>query len=163
MRTIMTTLLLAAIWSTASAQTVARIEIVEYGIFSAQVTERPAISGAVAGVGDTLSDVRLVETTKTIPARLGVEFGFRYKIYGQPNGAEIQLKKITLVPQPGLRNPNTGNTLVRGEIVYTEKIGVTRYKGYHFDDPWELVPGTWTFELWQGDRKLASQEFNVVK
>lgn len=37
------------------------------------------------------------------------------------------------------------------------------YVDYGFDDPWELVPGTWTIELWHGDRKLATQSFTVVR
>jgi hypothetical protein len=35
--------------------------------------------------------------------------------------------------------------------------------GYQFGHDWEIVPGTWTIELWDGDRKLASQSFQVVK
>ena len=37
------------------------------------------------------------------------------------------------------------------------------YSGYSFDDPWEIVPGTWRFEIWLGGRKMAEQSFNVSK
>jgi Domain of unknown function (DUF3859) len=34
---------------------------------------------------------------------------------------------------------------------------------YQFGHDRETVPGTWTIELWDGDRKLASQSFQVIK
>ena len=37
------------------------------------------------------------------------------------------------------------------------------YSGYSFDDPWEIVPGTWRFEIRLGGRKMAEQSFNVSK
>ncbi len=163
MRTIIAGLLIAAISHPSHAQTVQRIEIVEYGLYSVDVTAKKDDPGSATGDRATVTNVRHVETTTTIPARVGIEFGLRYKVYGQPNGATIQLKQVDLIPQPGLRNPNTGNTSVRSEIVASPKVGEISYIGWHFDNPWELVPGTWVMELWQEHRKLASQSFNVVK
>jgi hypothetical protein len=93
---------------------------------------------------------------------VGVHFGFRYKIIGPENGI-AKLTMVTLIPDPGIRNPNTGRTTMRNEYVEAKAIGSTQYTGYTFDNPWEIVLGTWTKEIWDGDRKLASQSFNVVK
>lgn len=43
------------------------------------------------------------------------------------------------------------------------RIGTMEIAGYQFRQDWEIAPGTWTIELWDGDRKLASQSFQVVK
>lgn len=33
---------------------------------------------------------------------------------------------------------------------------------FRFDDDWELIPGIWRFEAWDGDTRLYSVEFEVV-
>lgn len=66
-------------------------------------------------------------------------------------------------PSPGLRNPATGKTNIRGEYSEQKKLGTETLQGYGFEEDWELVPGTWTFEIWQDGRKLAEQSFTVVK
>lgn len=37
-----------------------------------------------------------------------------------------------------------------------------RFTGWRFDNPWELVPGTWRIELLHQERAIASQEFEVT-
>ena len=34
--------------------------------------------------------------------------------------------------------------------------------GYRFDHPEEMVPGPWTFELWQGELKVAEKRFEIL-
>jgi len=36
------------------------------------------------------------------------------------------------------------------------------FKGYSFDNSWEIVTGIWTFEVWDGDREPGSQSCNVI-
>jgi hypothetical protein len=45
--------------------------------------------------------------------------------------------------------------------VLQTRIGETSYASYTLEDTFELVPGTWIFELWQGNRKLATESFRV--
>jgi hypothetical protein len=75
----------------------------------------------------------------------------------------VTIRKITLIPQPGIRNPKTGNTTVRNEYSFKRNIGETAFTNYTLEESWEVAPGTWTFELWAGNRKLASKSFNLVK
>jgi hypothetical protein len=42
-------------------------------------------------------------------------------------------------------------------------IGQVLYFGYGFENDWELVPGTWTFEIWSDGRRLAEEKFTVIK
>jgi Domain of unknown function (DUF3859) len=103
----------------------------------------------------------LVQATTTIAANQGVIFGFRYSTFGKL-GAPVRLKFVTNIPEPGIRNPKTGVTSLRSEYSENVMVGGTEFKGYSFDEPWEIVAGTWTIEIWDGDRKLASQDFNIV-
>lgn len=162
-RTLLLFLLLATICTAASAQTVERVEIVDFGIYAIgeKMKSRAAFDTA-AGVVNGVSHIKLAETTTTVPGRLGIHFGFRYKIIGADRGS-AKLKIVTLIPQPGIRNPNTGRTTVRNEYIETRPIGSTQYTGYTFDNPWEIVLGKWTKEIWDGEHKLATQSFDVVK
>ncbi len=146
----------------AQAQTVQRIEIVESGIFTAHQDRKVEAPGTAVCTTNIVSDVQLVQETATIPARIGVRFGFRYRVVGKGRGT-VTLTKVNRLPAPGLRNPDTGNVTITERTTIEAAIGETRYTGYSFDHDWEFVPGTWTFELWQGDRKLTSRSFDVVK
>lgn len=163
MRTLLSFLFLAVLSGAAGAQTIERVEIVDFGMYDIGQKMKP--TGAfdtAAGVVNGVSHIKLADATTTVPARLGVHFGFRYKIIGSAKGT-AKLKIVTLIPDPGIRNPNTGRTTVRNEYVEARPFGSTQYAGYSFDNPWEIVLGTWTKEIWDGDRKLASQNFNVMK
>jgi hypothetical protein len=37
------------------------------------------------------------------------------------------------------------------------------FVGYAFEDQDELVPGLWSLELWQGDRRLLGKGFIVYR
>jgi hypothetical protein len=161
MRSFLVFCLLLAFGCMAQAQTVDRIEILEYGTYDAKITNVEAAPGSATGHRSDITEPVLISRTTTVSACLGVEFGLRYKILGYPEGAGIRLKKVTLVPPPGIRDPNTGNVRLRGEIIYPRHIGETNYIGWHFEDERELIPGTWMMEFWVGDRKLASQSFDV--
>lgn len=161
MRVLLSLLLVATIFSTADAQTIPRVEIVDFGTYTVG-TKGKTLTAAhtAAGVLDQVANIKLVKATTVVPGRLGVHFGFRYKVIG--SGPIAKLKIVTLIPKPGIRNPNTGKTIERDEYVETDAIGQIEYAGYGFDNPWEIVPGKWTKEIWDGDRKLASKSFNVV-
>lgn len=140
-----------------------RIEILETGIYKTETTKVVSSPGTPTGNVHEVTNIRHVRTTTTIPAQIGTDFGFRYRIVGKPQGARVNLKFITLIPAPGIRNPTTGNTTVRGEYSRERTLGEETTRIYGFDYDWEIVPGSWTLEIWQGDRKLASRAFTVVK
>jgi hypothetical protein len=163
MRAIKIAFVLAVVSTAAQAQTIQRIEITEFGIYQTKIEKKVAAPGTAAGLSNIVTDIKHVKTTATIPARIGANFGFRFRIIGRPNGERVTIRKITLIPQPGIRNPKTGNTTVRNEYSFERKIGETAFTNYKFEESWEVAPGTWTFELWAGNRKLASKSFNLVK
>jgi Domain of unknown function (DUF3859) len=171
----------------ARAQAVQAVEITEFGIYT---TERPTSSaapGTATGRIDEVSNIKLVQSTATIPARVGVEFGFRYKIVGQPGAVpppqagssilgiqltappppppipSVNLKYVTRIPKPGMRNPETGNVTLTNVFYQEHKIGEELYRLHRLTERWEVVPGTWTLEIWDGERKLSSQDFLLKK
>jgi hypothetical protein len=163
-RTALSFLLLATVSGAEPAPQVQRIEITDVGIYKVETsgTTVPAPNDP-AGHVSIMTSAELLRKTTTVPATLGTRFGFLYTLIGKPNGAVISLKFVDRFPPPGLRNPAAGKTQLRGEYSLQKDMGSKNYKDYGFDEDWELVPGTWTFEIWQDDRKLAEQSFTVVK
>ena len=159
-------LLLAAVVGDACAQggsKVDRIEIVEAGIYRAETATIESAPDTATRQRNILSETKLLVSTTRIEAKIGVHFGMRYRVVGQPSGATVKLISVTQYPAPGLKNPKSASNQTRGEHSLFATIGQINYRGYVFEQNWELVPGAWTFELWDGQRKLASQTFNVVK
>jgi hypothetical protein len=141
---------------------VERIEIVEAGIFTADTTDRYNSSQTAAGERATLRSVKLAVKTTRVPLQKGIRFGLHYRVIGGPAGELVQIKGITRFPSPGLRN-DAGKVFTTDEYTLNPVIGEMRYNGYTMDQAWEMVPGTWTFELWHDGRKLASKSFVLTK
>jgi hypothetical protein len=170
----------------ARAQAVQAVEITEFGIYTTDNPTSSAAPGTASGMIDEVSNIKLVQSTATIPARVGVEFGFRYKIVGQPGAApppqagssilgiqltapppppipSVNLKYVTRIPKPGMRNPETGNVTLTNVFYQEHEIGEELYRLYRLTERWEVVPGTWTLEIWDGEQKLSSRDFLLKK
>ncbi len=165
MRVVLALLVLIGCGLEALAQAVAidRVEIVETGIFSAEKAATERAPGTAAGTRHILAGTALVKSTTRIEAKVGVHFGMQFRLIGKPDKAPVRLTSITHYPAPGLKNPGTGALLRRGENSLAATISTINYRGYVFEHEWELVPGTWIFELWDGKRLLTKQAFEVVR
>jgi hypothetical protein len=158
------------------AQAVQRIDITEYGIYTTQTASSVAEPGTASGRIEMVANTKLMQSTTVVPARVGVEFGFRYKIVGQATTAlagqnnatlagqadpKVTLKYVTHIPAPGIRNPATKNVTLTNIFYQDHRVGEELYRLYRFTDSWEVVPGVWTLEIWEGDRQLVSQGYQV--
>lgn len=165
MRLLSLVLLFVAMSGTAFAEEarVEGIDVIGKGIYRVEIgktVSRPDVPG-----GTVAPPVRfaLIENTTTVPARIGVEFGFAYRVIGEPAGAEVTLGFVSTYPAPGLADPEKETPLRTGRYELNKKIGEPLYSGYGFEYDWELVPGIWTFEIWYDGRKLAEESFTVVE
>jgi len=138
-----------------------RVVIVEAGLLEARKIDQIATPGTASGTTSVLDTVVFYESSRQVPARLGVQFGVRYRIVGAPDGQEATILVKWLVPEPGMRNPRTGVATREDVAAETVIIGTDRLAGYRFGQPWEIVPGKWTLELWSGSRRLADVAFTV--
>ena len=144
----------------AQAQTINRLEITDFGTYKVEPGNKRKNA---EGLKTTVTPgVEHLETTTTIPARIGISFGVRYKIVGEPDNAEVTLRKIISFPPPGLQ-PSRGKIVPQSESKVETTIGETVADLYTLEDSFELVPGVWTVELWDGERKLLTQSFTLEK
>ena len=140
---------------------VQRLDITDYGIYT---LDRELSGRDEQGISlGTATNIQHTATQRTVPAQIGVTFGFRYKVVGRPAGSTVDLKKIIIFPSPGLQTATSSNPLTKAEFEVEAKIGETNSELYTLEDNFELVPGTWVLEMWQGSRKLISQSFKLDK
>jgi hypothetical protein len=139
-----------------------RIETFEKGIYQVPIDKEVADPNAASGKRFIENKtVTCTQVTATIPAQKGVNFGFRYRIVGEPKGSPITLKRVFVFPPGGITNPKTGKTTFQESVELSRKIGEVSHTSYRLGD-WGRVPGTWTFQIWCQDRKLAEESFTVV-
>ncbi len=165
MRPLYLVLLLSLVpgWAAAQDVRIDRVEIVGKGTY--QVVTGEVTKDASMPTGEIAAPVTYtnLEATSTIPARVGTEFGVEYRIVGEPDGADVTIRLINAYPAPGLIDPADPKPILETEFERIKKIGAVNYLGYGFENDWELVPGTWVMQIWQGDRKLVDESFTVVK
>jgi hypothetical protein len=149
--------------SRAQAQQVDRIEIVEWGIFRNDQEARVPAPDTPTGTRNLVRNVRLQQATTTIPALVGMKFGFRFKVVGSPPGARVSLKVVTRFPSQGVTNPAKRKTFATSEFSSDAIVGEITYRGYSFDQDWEVETGPWTLELWHDGRRLAEKQFMVTR
>ncbi len=162
MKPIICTLLLCVLTAVTAAEEV-RVtggQVTEVGIYASQVVTVTSTTNTVRGKLEGLDGFTLLRSTTNVPARIGTRFGFRYRILGSPNNAPITLTMVG--KHPPHTNPKTGRTASRDQYHLQSWIGDT-YTSYSFDEPWALIPGLFTFEVWYQEKKLCEQSFTVVE
>lgn len=99
----------------------------------------------------------LLKQTTEVPGRLGVMFGFSYSV----QGPDLSLKTMFKVIPPKLLTDPAGKSSSIFEYPKDSIVGVSNFDTWLFEGEWEIAEGTWTLELWNGERKLLSKEFFV--
>ncbi len=134
-----------------------------YGILNVVTDEKvERAPGTTSGERRTAERAFVGEQTEKIPARLGVRFGFEYRLTGLPKDEVVVLRKVLV--HPLIKTPDGKEK--RGYAVNlkrqtTEEGTRWGFTGYGFDHEFELVPGDWKIELWFKDVKLTEQVFKV--
>ncbi|MFI8580895.1 DUF3859 domain-containing protein [Ectopseudomonas khazarica] len=125
---------------------------VEYGVFSSQYKDfQPGERVLTRSNQD-------IERTEEIPARLGTKFGMRYSLAGKREG-DLPLTLLYLTP--GVVTPD-GQRHDKFEVQQKLVVGAPQdVMAFEFTEHHEVVPGEWHFIVYQGDRKLTEQRFQV--
>ncbi len=156
-------LCLLAVPAVAADARIQRVDVLDRGVYTIATGSASAEGSTPTGEVTAVTTATNVESTDNIKAKVGLEFGLRYVVIGAPEGAEVPLDFVILYPEPGLKDPAESTPLRESRYQRKKKIGETVYLGYGFESEWEIVPGTWTFQIWDGDRELAEQTFTVSR
>lgn len=152
------------LWAPLSpAHAQARVAIITYGTYEVGAQTHVTDPTDPTGRRAQVSGVKLIEQVDWVCARLGVRFGIEYGIdgpaIGLPGGAAL-VRFVLSYPEPGIVNPQ-GERFLKSESVRQMIPGQSAVNLYHFEESWEMVPGTWSFDLFVGDTKVASRQFTV--
>ena len=158
-------LLLLAVSTEPHAQShhIDRVDVTNWGRYDLEIAktiDAPHLAGRRQNL---VVDRKNLELTATIAARLCVSFGFEYLLVGTPANVDVPIKMVTRFPAAGVSNPETGLTTHRHEAIVMRTIGQLHFRSYTLEREWEVVPGTWTFELWDNDRKLLERSFMLIR
>jgi hypothetical protein len=139
-------------------------EIVWAGTYRASILGSTDQPGTAIGRTNQLGNIEKLETTTTVPVRIGVNFGFEYRLAGAQDGTPVSITVVVIPPKAGLLNPQTQRRVYRETWnPSVALVGATTLIGYLLEQDWELVPGLWKFEIWHGSRKLGEQSFCLVE
>jgi hypothetical protein len=137
------------------------LEVVETGLYRAQTIGHMPSPQAVNGQTNTIVDVEFYSPTSKVPARQGVRFGTRFRVVGAPANRPVVLRSVWRIPEPGIRNPETGIVYRRSVAEFTTTIGAVSMRGFSFTHAWQIRCGDWFQEIWFGARKLLDRTFTV--
>lgn len=139
-----------------SAVAAPTVRLLEYGVFSTDPVPEAQQQGGPVGKYAHL------ESTRKIPLRLGVRFGFCAEISGLEVEGKYTLTEI--VRHPLMTEPNgieTAGWNVPRMMKVQDGKGVW-CGGHVFTKPHELVPGVWRFTVGDGDADLMVETFEAV-
>ena len=115
-------------------------------------------AGADADTIKLVENPRMVRQTRQVEAQMCRSFGFLFTVDNMPAGG-LDLA-VTSVHPPILHPGGRISTGMTYDLTLTA--GPPGLVGFSFDEPWELVAGTWSFTVRLGDRVLTEQSFEVT-
>ncbi len=119
------------------------LTIVDYGIYEYRKDAQPNPDWEVR----PLRSICHVATTRRVPTDEGFQFGFRFRLEGPQRGTVVHLQQTISWPE------------TTKQADRPTRIGGMNYIGWTNR---HSKPGTWTFQLADGARTLASIAFSLV-
>ena len=145
----------------AHAQTVQKVEIYEFGTYTS--SPETQVGWSHQGRRKTVADeIYLLDATQTVVARIGIQFGFRFRISGQPGQRSVPVKLVMKIPPPGMLAAQNIKPIMADEYAWFGSFGARNFFTLSFEERSDLVPGIWTFEIWIAGKKQAERKFNVI-
>jgi hypothetical protein len=134
-----------------------RVAILQYGLFTTEELEPSTGTDGKTMRAAIVTNVCHVMTTSIVPAGGGPEFGVSYRVVGSPTGTPVDITRVLRYPDPRTHGPSVSYVTNRQRV--RMPIGGRDYFGWANR---RIIPGTWTFQIWEGDRMLAEAVFTAV-
>lgn len=133
------------------------VRLVDCGTYRTGEVGRGEQPDTLNGSGPVSFDLGLDQPGARVRARLGTSMGFRYVAEGAPEGAVLPVRVVARHPPMTL----AGRTLSESSWDDVVWVGQRNRAAWRFEAPFELVAGDWVLEVWQADRLLVRQAFQV--
>ena len=140
-----------------------RIEVERPGVYDIQSGISKEDQSVSTGHKVTVRVYKNLRTGPQIDAKVGTVIGAELTIVGAPRGGKVPIKVVWRYPPPGLINPETKSARTEDEYTDVQVVGEKFPVFWGLTQEWHLVPGTWTLEVWHGERKFVEQQFQISK
>jgi hypothetical protein len=104
--------------------------------------------------------------TDRISAKIGVRFGIVFELTNLPKIQNATVGIVLVTKHPLVRRPD-GTTSTGTErqvrMAVRGQDRIVSWTGVGFDHDYEMVPGTWTFEVRSDNRLLCKKDFTVIR
>jgi hypothetical protein len=162
MRALLIGLMSLALCQAAAAQGDVSAQVAWYGVYTVEQSQAIDDPASPTGKRSITTPVPPTANSARIPGNQGVRFGLSFVLAG-PAGAEFTVKEVYRFPPGGMPDKVNGGARPTYESVRQATVGKPELMGWSFAaaTPEQRVIGDWTFEVWQGDRKLLGQTFTV--
>lgn len=135
--------------------------VLQYGIYTllrgGKVADDPKTS---TGKSLTKPVITRDRTTDRIPLIKGKYMAYQYRL-SNIDGRMVKLRRVLKHPEFHLPD---GNITTGSDFTINKKLErgeVFAYDAYAFNEDYEMVEGTWTFQIWYGSEKLIEQKFTT--
>lgn len=133
------------------------VEIVYAGVVKKEVVQKEG-GYTLENNSRYLRTRKFVDEKDTVPGTLGTAFGFIFTVRG-----DDQFSLTARYLHPPMADALTREITTTREIPLSVRPGETQALSWVFTKEWEIVPGPWTLQLWEGGKKLAEKKFTVTK
>ncbi len=138
-----------------------RVLLLRHGLYHTVRDETKPEVHTRQGFSVTVKDMKFVSEAGKVPACLGSTFGYEVLFVGSPAGALVPVKLAVIPPRP-LLDPAVEQPIPEAVQFVDATMGATRADTYKFDYDWEVIKGTWTFQVWQDNRLMLEDKFDVT-
>lgn len=136
--------------------------ILRYGIFS-PLRGGKIIKNEQTSTGKALSNLVMtfIRETEQIPIKKDRLLAYQYRLSNIPVKGYVELRRV--LKHPSFTRPD-GTVTTGSDYTIRKKVErneVFAYDVYGLNEPYEMVEGNWTFQIWYQDRKLVEQKFTT--
>ncbi len=136
------------------------VEEVVYGLYKAEKSRSVESQGSPTGQTLVSRNHGFYAKTDSIPMKMGIQFGVAYRLI-TPSDDPLQLKVVWKYPKK-IKNGN-GKKFSTSEHMVLRSTNKVVWEGYKLTDEFEMIPGTWVFEIYHKKKLLYSKEFYLVE
>lgn len=134
-----------------------RVSVIQYGLFTTEELEPSTGTDGTTMRSALVTNVCHIMTTSIVPAGGGPEFGVSYRVLGSPTGATVDITRVLKYPDPRARRAAASYVINKQRV--RMPIGGRDYFGWANR---RIIPGVWTFQIWEEDRMLAEAVFTAI-
>lgn len=146
----------------AEARSELRCEIRQFGIFELAGTRHyhAAAKGSRRFLR-TRGETHIEQETAVVPMTVGTSFGVQTIVLGRHDSPEADFDTRWTIP-PRI-DPSNGEEIDEVVAPVRVRLGRRALHYFTFADPWELVAGTYRFEVYHEGVQLCAHDFEIVE